>query len=109
MSEKQTSSDRNTPAVFAENTAGGDGVFGHGSRGVVGVSEAFQGVFGASTDNAGVVGESTNFDGVFGTSHKNTAAGVSGHNASGGFGVFGESKNGGRGVAGFSDTFQRGR
>jgi hypothetical protein len=26
MSEKQTSSDKNTPAVFAENTAGGEGV-----------------------------------------------------------------------------------
>ena len=32
--------------------------------------------------------------------------GISGHNETGGFGVFGESKNGGRGVAGFSDTFQ---
>jgi hypothetical protein len=106
MSEQQTSTDKNTPAVFAQNTAGGDAVFGKGNRGVVGVSDGFQGVFGLSTDNAGVVGESTNFDGVFGISHKNTAAGVSGHNATGGIGVFGQSQNGGRGVAGFSDTFQ---
>ena len=106
MSISEQSNNANVAAIGGENTAGGDGIFGKGNRGVVGVSDGFQGVFGLSRDNAGVVGESTNFDGVFGVSHKNTTAGVSGHNETGGFGVFGESKNGGRGVAGFSDTFQ---
>lgn len=106
MAISEQSNNATVAAVGGENVAGGDGVFGKGNRGVVGVSDAFQGVFGLSSDNAGVVGESTNFDGVFGVSHKTTAAGVSGHNETGGFGVFGESKNGGRGVAGFSDTFQ---
>ena len=106
MAISEQSNNAGVPAVSGENTAGGDGIFGKGNRGVVGTSDTFQGVFGSSRDNAGVVGESVNLDGVFGISHKNTAAGVSGHNETGGFGVFGESKNGGRGVAGFSDTFQ---
>jgi hypothetical protein len=36
---------------------------------------------------------------------KNIAA-LSAENTAGGMGVFGESKNGGQGVVGFSDTFQ---
>jgi hypothetical protein len=106
MAESQTSNDAAIPAYYGENTANGDGVSGKGRRGVVGVSDTFQGVFGYSAANAGVVGESDGFDGVFGVSNNKTAAGVSGHNETGGFGVFGDSKNGGRGVAGFSDTFQ---
>ena len=36
MSEQQSSADKNTPAILAENTAGGDGIVGKGHRGVVG-------------------------------------------------------------------------
>src|SRR5690348_17043688 len=50
------------PIIGVNGTsATGDGVFGEGRRGVVGESEAFQGVFGHSTENAGVVGESEKF------------------------------------------------
>jgi hypothetical protein len=99
MSESQKSNDKNIPAVSGENTAGGDGIFGTGRRGTIGVG----------SDGPGVVGESTNFDGVFGVTKKPTGAGVSGHNdhleLAQGFGVIGLAK-GGRGVAGFSDSFQ---
>jgi hypothetical protein len=43
------SNNANVPAVQSENTAGGDGVFATGRRGVVGVSNDFQGVFGESS------------------------------------------------------------
>ncbi len=73
--------------VFGENP-GGDGVVGHGRRGVVGQSDDFQGVYGHSVSNAGVVGESDHFDGVFGVSHDPSRAGVSGHNPGGLAGFF---------------------
>ena len=74
----------NHGGVVGVNDAGGDGVYGTGTRGVVGESDTFQGVYGHSKANAGVVGESEEFDGVFGLSKKATAAGVSGHNTAGG-------------------------
>ncbi|HEY3289938.1 MAG TPA: hypothetical protein VGK87_07420, partial [Anaerolineae bacterium] len=68
MAISETSSDVNQPAILGENTAGGDGIVGKGRRGVVGQSDAYQGVFGTSRDNAGVVGESATFHAVFGIS-----------------------------------------
>ncbi|WP_433734862.1 hypothetical protein ACQP0C_42005 (plasmid) [Nocardia sp. CA-129566] len=79
LSEKSTS--QGTPALEGTNTANGDGVVGVGRRGVVGLSEAFQGVYGHSGTNAGVVGESEQFDGVFGVAKDPARAGVSGHNS----------------------------
>jgi hypothetical protein len=87
------SNDANVPAVQSENTAGGDGVFATGRRGVVGVSDDFQGVFGKSRDNAGVVGESDRMHAVFGITHS-TFAGVFGASDAGGAGVAGESNTG---------------
>jgi hypothetical protein len=73
----------------------GDGVVGTGRRGVVGISDTFQGVFGQSKDNAGVVGESDKLHGVFGTCHNPNGAGVFGTNdQAGGFGVIGVSDSG---------------
>jgi hypothetical protein len=65
------------------------------SRGVVGLSKSFHGVFGHSDSNVGVAGESQTGDGVWGVSHD-----------PGKSGVYGLNQAGGRGVAGFSDTFQ---
>jgi hypothetical protein len=90
------------PAVHGDNTVGGDGVFGTGRRGVVGVSDDYQGVFGKSRENAGVVGESDNMHAVFGITHS-TFAGVFGASDGGGSGVAGECKTG-RGVHGVSET-----
>lgn len=72
------------------NNSGGLGVRGdsNSGTGVAGFSTTFRGVYGSSQSNAGVVGESENFDGVFGISHKQTAAGVSGHNPGGMAGYF---------------------
>ena len=94
MSEKQTSTDKTIPAILGVNTADGDGIFGQGNRGVVGVGSA----------GVGVEGVSESFDGVFGTARAPGKAGVSGHHESGGIGVFGETKNGGIGVFGISDS-----
>lgn len=102
MPSSEKSTDPGVPAVRGENIAGGDGVVGTGTRGVVGESETFQGVSGKSRDNAGVAGESANFVGIFGTTHS-TFAGVFGTNDAGGAGVAGESKAG-RGVHGISET-----
>jgi hypothetical protein len=88
MASSEKSTDVNVPAVQGENTAGGDDVFGTGRRGVVGVSDDFQGVFGKSRDNAGVVGESDKMHAVFGVTHSTFA------------GVFGASDAGGAGGAG---------
>jgi hypothetical protein len=93
MASSEKSTDVNVPAVQGENTAGGDGVFGTGRRGVVGVSDDFQGVFGKSRDNAGVVGESDKMHAVFGVTHS-TFAGVFGASDAGGAGVAGESNTG---------------
>jgi hypothetical protein len=111
---KGDSSIAGVPGVFGENTVGGDGVSGKGRRGVVGVSDDFQGVFGKSIENAGVVGESTNLHGIFGVSHNPHGAGVFGtNNKVGGFGVQGINESGDgvtgkgrRGVVGESETFQ---
>lgn len=102
------------PGVYGDNTAGGDGVYGTGRRGVVGESATFQGVYGHSTDNAGVVGESDHLHGIFGVCHNPHGAGVYGTNdQQGGFGVQGFNPVGDgvigtgiRGVVGQSDTFQ---
>ena len=59
-----------------------------GGRAIQGTSAHGQGVYGHSGSNAGVVGDSDTFDGVFGTSNDNNSAGVSGHGAGGGYGVF---------------------
>jgi hypothetical protein len=93
MASSEKSADVNVPAVQGENTAGGDDVFGTGRRGVVGVSDDFQGVFGKSRDNAGVVGESDKMHAVFGVTHS-TFAGVFGASDAGGADVAGESNTG---------------
>jgi hypothetical protein len=59
-----------------------------GGRAIQGTSAHGQGVYGHSGSNAGVVGDSSTFDGVFGTSNDTNSAGVSGHAAGGGYGVF---------------------
>jgi hypothetical protein len=112
-SVKGDSANTGDPAVFGENTAGGDGVSGKGRRGVVGVSDTFQGIFGKSRDNAGIVGESDKFHAVFGITHSPSFAGVFGASDTGGAGVSGESNTGDgvvgvgrRGVVGNSETFQ---
>src|ERR1017187_1598417 len=92
MAIKETSNSATVPAVSGTNTAGGDGLSGSGHRGVVGVSDTFQGVYGKSTGNAGVAGESQKFHAVFGLSHDPNNAGVYGGNDAGsgtGFGVAG--------------------
>jgi len=63
----------------------GDGVVGTGWRGIVGLSDRFQGVFGKSVDNAGVVGESDKLHGVFGVCHNSNGGGIFGTNDAGGF------------------------
>jgi hypothetical protein len=65
--------------------ANGDGVVGTGWRGIVGLSDRFQGVFGKSIDNAGVVGESDKLHGVFGICHNPNGAALYGTNDAGGF------------------------
>jgi len=62
----------------------GDGVVGTGRRGVVGISETFQGVYGKSGDNAGVVGESDRMHAVFAITHSPSSAGVYATNTHGG-------------------------
>ena len=89
--------------VSGTNNNGGDGVIGTGRRGVVGISETFQGVFGNSRDNAGVVGESALFHAVFGVSHSSNKSGVFGVNNEGGWGVIGQSASN-TGVSGESET-----
>lgn len=89
--------------VSGTNNNGGDGVIGTGRRGVVGISETFQGVFGNSRDNAGVVGESALFHAVFGVSHSSNNSGVFGVNNEGGWGVIGQSASN-TGVSGESET-----
>jgi hypothetical protein len=71
-----------------------DGVVGVGRRGVVGISDSFQGVFGKSVDNAGVVGESDKLHGIFGVCHNPNGGGIFGTNDRGGFGVIGVSDSG---------------
>jgi hypothetical protein len=93
MASSENSADVNVPAVQGENTAVGDGVVGTGRRGVVGVSDDFQGVFGKSRENAGVVGESDKMHAVFGITHS-TFAGVFGTSDAGGAGVARESNTG---------------
>jgi hypothetical protein len=100
--------------VLGTNDNGGDGVVGNGRRGVVGLSDAFQGVYGHSKANAGVVGESDTFDGVWGVASVKDKSGVFGSNKAGGTGVTGESSTfrgvyghsgSNTGVVGESDTF----
>jgi hypothetical protein len=83
-----------TPGVRGQNSAGGDGVYGEGRRGVVGHSDAFRGVDGSSTGNAGVYGESDNLHGVYGLCHNPNGGGVFGTNDRGGAGVIGSSPDG---------------
>jgi hypothetical protein len=87
--------------VAGNNDKGGDGVVGRGRRGVVGISDTFQGVLGQSGDNAGVVGESTNFHAVFAISHSVHNGGVIGSNDAGGLGVIGLSESGDSGIGVF--------
>jgi hypothetical protein len=91
------------PAIAGTNTAGGDGVVGTGRRGVVGISNDFQGVFGKSVENAGVVGESDKLHGLFGICHNPNGGGVFGSNDVGGFGIIGTCDSN-IGVAGDSKT-----
>jgi hypothetical protein len=64
-----------------------------GGRAIQGTSAHGQGVYGHSDSNAGVVGDSSTFNGVFGTSNDTDSAGVSGHAAGGGYGVFASGGN----------------
>jgi hypothetical protein len=87
--------------VAGNNDKGGDGVVGRGRRGVVGISDTFQGVLGQSGDNAGVVGESRNFHAIFGVSHSVQNAAVFATNDAGGLGVIGLSESGDSGIGVF--------
>jgi hypothetical protein len=100
---KGDSADLNVPGVAGTNTAGGDGVVGTGRRGVVGISDTYQGVFGKSIENAGIAGESDKLHGIFGVCHNPYGAGVYGANDTTGFGIQGVAANG-RGVTGSSDV-----
>ena len=103
-SEKSIGVSGDGPVVGVNGTSeNGDGVFGTGRRGVVGESQAFQGVFGRSTENAGVVGDSVKFHAVFGISHSSHNGGVFGINDGGGWGVIGRSDSN-TGVSGESET-----
>lgn len=62
----------------------GDGVMGVGRRGVVGISDTFQGVYGKSVQNSGVVGESDGMHAVFAITHSGTSAGIYATNTAGG-------------------------
>src|SRR5829696_4740587 len=102
----QYSNNRNVPAIFGENTAGGDGVFGKSAtgvhaegntwHGVVGVSRDPNGAFGvygtSTTGGPGVVGESTGWHAAAGFSSSTT----------GGAGVYGEHRQSGIAVLGNS-------
>lgn len=102
MAFADTSNTAGEAAIRGENTAGGDGVVGAGRRGIVGLSDDYQGVYGKSRDNAGVVGESEKMHAVFGITHSQFA-GVFGASDAGGTGVAGQSTSG-RGVHGASDS-----
>ena len=81
----------------------GTGIKGisNSGRGVWGSSSSYQGVYGFSQSQAGTVGESNGFDGVYGICNDDSHSGVSGHNNSNGFGLWGASLNG-TGVRGIS-------
>ena len=124
-----SSNDPNVAAVFGEHTAGqaavigqsnngrgvlgisesGQGIWGHSvsSTGVVGVSKTGHGASGESDTSAGVVGVSKEFNAVRGISHASFHGAVVGINdndsGSAGPGVYGESK--GTGVWGQSKTW----
>jgi hypothetical protein len=94
------------PAVWGDNTGGGDGVQGFTggatSSGVFGKNTAGgKGVFGASTTGNGVEGGSNGGNGVQGESAAATASGVYGQNSASGYGVAGRA-NQGTGVLGDS-------
>jgi hypothetical protein len=97
----------NSPAGIGVlgNVSGGTGIKGTSTsgRGVWGSSSSFQGVYGFSQSQAGTVGESNGFDGVYGICNDGTHAGVSGHNSTTGFGVWGSSTSG-IGVKGISGS-----
>jgi hypothetical protein len=91
------SSEANVPALFGENTVGGDALFGEGGangRGVVGVSAHHSAVEGTTTDGiavyGGVAGEGKG-RGVVGVTQSSTA--VEG-NSTAGDAVFGSSQTG---------------
>jgi hypothetical protein len=97
----------NSPAGIGVlgNVSGGTGIKGTSTsgRGVWGSSSSWQGVYGFSQSQAGTVGESNGFDGVYGICNDGTHAGVSGHNSTTGFGVWGSSTSG-IGVKGISGS-----
>jgi hypothetical protein len=81
--------------VWGKSTSSA-GTFGESNsfRGVWGKSNTGSGVYGFSASQIGVLGESNGFDGVSGMSHKNTAAGVSGHNDAGGWAMYADNNTG---------------
>ncbi len=95
--------DSGSAGVFGVAENDGDGVFGRGRRGVVGISDSFQGVFGKSTEGVGVFGESDNAHGITGICHNHLGGGVIGSSDKGGCGVIGGSDSG-VGVYGESNT-----
>jgi hypothetical protein len=87
------------PAVWGDNTGGGDGVQGFtggsGSSAVFGKNTGGgKGVFGSSASGNGVEGGSTSANGVQGESASNTASGVYGQNSATGYGVAGRANAG---------------
>jgi hypothetical protein len=102
------SPDPGVPGLVGENSAAGDGVWGHSDtgRGVVGLSASGSGLWGQTTSGRGVVGAvpgggSTDDTGVWGeTESGRGVVGVS--RGAGGAGVWGVS-TGGRGVVGVVD------
>jgi hypothetical protein len=87
------------PAMWGDNTGGGDGVQGFtggsGSSGVFGKNTGGgKGVFGFSGTGNGVEGGSNSANGVQGETGSNTASGVYGQNSGTGYGVAGRAASG---------------
>jgi len=87
------------PAVWGDNTGGGDGVQGFtggsGASGVFGKNTGGgKGVFGFSATGNGVEGGSTSANGVQGETGSNTASGVYGQDSGTGYGVAGRAPGG---------------
>lgn len=119
----ETSNNANTPAVFGENTAGGDGITGlskkKGGHGVHGISDDGFGLLGESQSGRGVEARSTDNYGL--RAHSKKSAGIRGSSAEGrgvegwaidsegvvgvstnGTGVWGQTEGAGIGVLGTS-------
>jgi len=79
-------------SIVDPTIAGVKGTNTVGGIGVLGSSDAYQGVSGVSVTNAGVAGESRQFHAIYGVCHDSNNAGVIGINDGQGWGVTGRSE-----------------